>query len=130
MKFLSILLLLSLPSVLFGVDDPYDTLSIRPIGVNYSKYAGTDKLYIVGECDGLEGNQIVVFQNRPSFEYFENNETFNTEQKALENAIWDEILDNDNEQIVVIGRWHQYNDRMVFLSHQILKLNDLTPQVP
>ncbi len=130
MKFLTLLFLLSLPTVLFGVDDSYDTLSIRPIGVNYSKYAGTDKLYIVGECDGMQGNQIVVFQNRPSFEYFESNDVFNTEQKALENAIWDEILDNDNEQIVVIGRWHQYNDRMVFLSHQIVKLNNVTPQVP
>lgn len=130
MKFFSIVMFLLIPTVLFGVDDPYDTISIKPMGVNYSKYQGTDKLYIVGECDGLVGNQIVVFQNRPSFEYFENNETFNEEQKELENAIWSEILDNDAEPIIVKGRWHQYNDRMVFLCHQILQLNKNNPKVP
>jgi len=130
MKFLPLVLLLLIPTMLFGEDDPYDTISIKPLGVNYSKYQGTNKLYIVGECDGMEGNQIVVFQNRPSFEYFEDNETFKVEQKELEDAIWVEILDNDVEPIVVKGRWHQYNDRMVFLCHQILKLNDNSPKVP
>jgi hypothetical protein len=27
----------------------------------------------------------------------------------------------------VKGRWHQYNERMVFLCHQILKLNEQQP---
>jgi len=130
MKFFPIVLFLLFPTILFGGDDEYDTISIKPLGVNYSKYQGTNKLYIVGECDGMVGNQIVVFQNRPSFEYFENNETFNVEQKELENAIWAEILDNDTEPIVVKGRWHQYNDRMVFLCHQILNINSNNPKVP
>ena len=112
-----------LPLNLFGEGDDFDTLSIKPIGVDYSKYPGTDKLFIVGECEGMEGNQVVVFQNRPSFDFFENNEAYKAEQKELENAIWAEILDNDSEPIVVKGRWHQYNDRKVFLSHQILQLN-------
>ncbi len=111
------------PLSLFGEDDDFDTLSIKPIGADYSKYPGTDKLYIVGECEGMEGNQIVIFQNRPCFDFFENNETYQEEQKELEKAIWVEILDNDSEPIVVKGRWHQYNDRTVFLCHQILKLN-------
>jgi len=130
MKFFPIVLFLLFPTILFGGDDEYDTISIKPLGVNYSKYQGTNKLYIVGECDGMVGNQIVVFQNRPSFEYFENDETFNMEQKELENAIWTEILDNDTEPIVVKGYWHQYNDRMVFLCHQILKINSNNPKVP
>ena len=116
-------LLFILPLNLFGEGDGFDTLSIMPIGVDYSKYPGTDKLFIVGECEGMEGNQIVVFQNRPSFDFFENNETYKAEQKELENAIWAEILDKDSEPIVVKGRWHQYNDRKVFLCHQILQLN-------
>ena len=119
-------LLFVLPLSLFGEDDDFDTLSIIPIGVDYSKYAGTDKLYMVGECEGMEGTQVVIFQNRPSFDFFYNNETYQAEQKELEKAIWAEILDNDSESIVVKGRWHQYNDRRVFLCHQILKLNKKT----
>ena len=116
-----------LPLNLFGEGDDFDTLSIKPIGVDYSKYPGTDKLFIVGECEGMEGNQVVVFQNRPSFDFFENNEAYKAEQKELENAIWAEILDNDSEPIVVKGRWHQYSDRKVFLCHQILQLNKNKP---
>lgn len=115
-----------LPLSLFGGDEDFDTLSIKPIGVDYSKYPGNDKLYMVGECNDMEGNQIVVFQNRPSFDFFENNEAYQEEQKELEQAIWDEILDNDSEPIVVKGRWHQYNDKMVFLCHEILKINKKT----
>lgn len=119
-------LLFMLPLSLFGEDDDFDTLSIKPIGVDYSKYSGNDKLYMVGECDGMEGNQIVVFQNRPSFDFFENNEAYKEEQKELEKAIWTEILDHDTESIVVKGRWHKYNEKMVFLCHQILKMNKET----
>ena len=64
----------------------FDTLSIKPLGLDYSKYPGVDKLYIVGECEGMTGNQIVVFQNRPSFEFFEENESYKAEQKELEKA--------------------------------------------
>lgn len=120
---LILLLVFILPLSVFGENDSYDTLSIRPIGVDYSKYPGTDKLYIVGECEGMAGNQIVIFQNRPSFDFFENNQNYSTEQIELEKAIWSEILDSDSEPIVVKGRWHKYNDRMVFLCHQILSLN-------
>jgi len=120
----SILFLLILfPLYLFGGDDQFDTLSIRPIGVDYSKYSGTDKMYIVGECDGMTGNQIVIFQNIPSFDFFEGNQIYRDEQADLEKAIWSEILDNDSEPILVKGRWHKYNDRMVFLCHQILSIN-------
>jgi len=119
-------LLFILPLSLFGEGDDFDTLSITPIGVDYSKYPGTDKLFMVGECEGMEGNQVVIFQNRPAFDFFENNEAYKVEQKELENAIWVEILDNDSEAIVVKGRWHQYNDRKVFISHQILKLNGIS----
>jgi len=118
-----IAILIALPFSLFGETDDYDTLSIKPIGVDYSKYPGNDKLYIVGECDGLKGNQIVIFQNRPSFDFFEKDEAYRDEQKELETAIWQEILDNDEEKIVVMGKWHNYNKRMVFLCHQILKMN-------
>ena len=116
-----------IPLSLIGGNNDFDTLSIKPIGVDYSKYPGTDKLYIVGECDGMEGNQIVIFQNRPSFDFFENNETYKEEQKELETAVWAEILDNDSEAIVVKGRWHKYNEKMVFLCHQILKINEFPP---
>lgn len=119
--FLSILFIL--PLSLFAENDEYDTLFIKPIGVDYSKYPGTNKLYVVGECEGMPGNQVVVFQNRPSFDYFESNHTYQEEQRELEKEIWLEILDKDDEPIVVKGRWHRYKDRMVFLSHQILKLN-------
>jgi hypothetical protein len=117
-----------LPLSLFGEDDDFDTLSIKPIGVDYSIYPGIDKLYIVGECEGMEGNQIVVFQNRPSFDFFEDNETYEAEQKELEKAIWEVIHDKDAEPIELKGVWHQYNERMVFLCHQILKLNNI-PQL-
>lgn len=116
-------LLIALPITLLGEDDEYDTLSIKPIGVDYSKYSGTDKLFMVGECDGKKGNQIVIFQNRPSFDFFEKDDTYKEEQKELENAIWAEILDNDTEPMVIKGKWHEYNDRMVFLCHQILKMD-------
>ena len=116
-------ILISLPISLFGETDEYDTLSIKPIGVDFSKYPGNDKMYIVGECEGMVGNQIVIFQNRPSFDFFEKNETYKEEQKELEKAIWEEILDNDEESIVLKGKWHNYNDRVVFLCHQILKMN-------
>jgi len=122
-KNILLILFISLPISLFGEDDEYDTLSIKPIGVDYSKYSGTNKLFIVGECDGMQGNQIVVFQNRPAFDFFEKNETYKNEQKELEKAIWKEILDNDSEPIVIKGKWHEYNDRMIFLCHQILKMN-------
>lgn len=108
----------------------YDTLEIKPLGLDYSKYSGTDKLYIVGECEGMTGNQIVVFQNRPSFDYFESNESFKVEQKELEKVLWAEILDEDSEPIVVKGRWHEYNGRMVFLSHQILQINKKHVAIP
>ena len=52
-------------------EEKFDTLSIKPLGLDYSRYPGTDKLYIVGECEGMSGNQIVVFQNRPSFDFFD-----------------------------------------------------------
>ena len=120
---LMLIFLISLPISLIGGGDEYDTLSIKPIGVDYSKYTGTNKLFMVGECEGMKGNQIVVFQNRPAFDFFEKNEIYKDEQKELEKAIWVEILDNDTEPIVVKGKWHEYNDRMVFLCHQILKMN-------
>ena len=115
------------PLNLIGGNDDFDTLSIKPIGVDYSKYSGTDKLFLVGECEGMDGNQVVIFQNQPSFEFFENNETYKEEQKDLEQTIWTEILDNDSEAIVVKGRWHKYNEKMVFLCHQILKINEYVP---
>lgn len=111
----------------FASEDEYETISVKPIGVDYSKYSGMNKLYMVGECDGMTGNQIVVFQNRPSFDFFENDEAYRDEQRELEKAIWSEILDRDSEAIIVKGRWHQYNERMIFLCHQILKLNELQP---
>jgi hypothetical protein len=114
------------PAMLFGSDDDFDTLSIKPIGVDYSKYQGMNKLYIVGECDGMTGNQIVIFQNRPSFDFFDSDEAYVDEQKELEKAIWEEILDHDAEPIVIKGRWHQYNDRMVFLCHRIVRMNKIT----
>jgi hypothetical protein len=55
----SVLLLGSLMS--FAVEGEYETISVKPIGVDYSKYSGIDKLYMVGECAGMTGNQIVVF---------------------------------------------------------------------
>lgn len=116
-------ILITLPLTLLGGDDEFDTLSIKPIGVDYSKYSGTNKLFMVGECKGLKGNQIVVFQNRPSFDFFEENQTYKEEQAELEKAIWAEILDNDNEAIIVKGKWHEYNERMIFLCHQIVKIN-------
>ena len=128
LKNIFISILITFPISLFGETGEFDTLSIKPIGVDYSKYTGNDKLYIVGECEGMSGNQIVIFQNRPSFDFFEKNETYKEEQKELEKAIWEEILDNDEETIVVKGRWHQYNNRMVFLCHQILEMNK-SPQI-
>ena len=118
-----LILLISLPLSLFGGEDDYDTISVKPIGVDYSKYSGTNKLFMVGECSGMKGNQIVVFQNRPAFDYFEKNETYLEEQKELEKAIWEEILDKDAEPMIVKGKWHEYNNRMIFLCHQILKMN-------
>ena len=123
LRIIFISILIAFPFLLFGETDEYDTLSIKPIGVDYSKYTGIDKLYIVGECEGMEGNQIVIFQNRPSFDFFEKDETYRDEQKELEKALWEEILDNDEEKIVVKGKWHKYNNRVVFLCHQILKMN-------
>jgi hypothetical protein len=108
----------------FAVDDEFETISVKPIGVDYSKYSGINKLYMVGECDGMTGNQIVVFQNRPSFDFFENDDSYRVEQQELEKAIWSEILDSDSEPIVVKGRWHRYNERMIFLCHQILKMDE------
>jgi hypothetical protein len=105
------------------------TLTIRPIGVDYSKYSGTNKLFMVGECKGLSGNQVVVFQNRPSFDYFENDQTYKNEQKELESAIWSEILDKDDEPMILKGRWHKYQDRMVFLCHKIVQLNRANQKV-
>ena len=124
--------ILVFPLSLMGNDVKYDTLTIKPIGVEYSKYPGINKLYIVGKCEGMEGNQIVVFQNRPSFDYFESDEAYKSEQSELEMAIWAEILDLKANPIIVKGRWHQYNDRMVFLCHQIIKMNKLPEaiQVP
>ena len=116
-------ILIAYPFLLFGETEEFDTLSIKPIGVDYSKYTGVDKLYIVGECEGMKGNQIVIFQNRPSFDFFEKDEIYKDEQKELEKALWEEILDNDEEKIVVKGKWHNYNNRYVFLCHQILQLN-------
>ena len=123
-------LLIALPISLFGENNNFDTLSIKPIGIDYSKYPGNNKMYMVGECEGMVGNQIVIFQNRPAFDFFESNDTYEVEQKELEKAIWGEILDHDSEPILVKGKWHQYNDRMVFLCHQILKMNKrpLLPQ--
>ena len=111
------------PIVLPGEDDEMDTICVKPIGVDYSKYAGTDKLYMVGECEGMKGNQVVIFQNRPSFDFFDDDKAYMDEQKALEQAIWSEINDDDDEPITIEGRWHQYNGRKVFLSHKILKIN-------
>lgn len=119
-----------IPLNLFGETDEFDTISVKPIGVNYSKYSGVDKLYLVGECDGKKGNQIIVFQNRPSFDFFENNETYKAEQEDLEKAIWAEILDNDSEPMIIKGKWHEYNERMIFLCHQILKMNSVTQPNP
>ena len=120
-KYFLLFVLIASPAFLFGEDNGYDTLTIRPIGVDYSKYSGNDKLYLVGECEGMKGNQIVVFQNRPSFDFFENDQSYKEEQKQLERAIWDVIL--QKESIVVKGIWHKYNDREVFLCHQIIKMN-------
>lgn len=122
-KIISITLLLLAPIVLFGIDDEYDTISIKPIGLNYSKYQGVNKLYVVGECEGMTGNQVVIFQNRPSFDFFNDDKEYADEQKELEKALWQEILDKEAEPIVVMGRWHRYNDKMVFLCHQILHMN-------
>ena len=116
-KNILVIFLVALPIALIGGADEYDTLSIKPIGVDYSKYAGTNKLYMVGECEGMKGNQIVIFQNRPAFDFFEKNEGYKDEQKELEKAIWVEILDHDTEPIIVKGKWHEYNDRMIFLCH-------------
>lgn len=124
--------LLTLASVAFaqGNDEEYETLAIKPIGVDYSKYQGINKLYMVGECEGMPGNQIVIFQNRPSFDYFENDTTYIEEQRELEKALWQKILKHDNDPILVKGRWHRYNDRMVFLCHQIIRMNPAIPANP
>lgn len=122
-------LFILIPISIFGGDRTEDdTLKIRPIGLDYSKYSGTNKLFMVGECEGLTGNQIVIFQNRPSFDFFENDETYKDEQKELEQAIWKLILDQDAEPMVLKGRWHEYQDRTVFLCHKILKI-DKTEQL-
>lgn len=129
---MSVTLLILMPTVLFGIDDDYDTISIKPIGLNYSKYHGVNKLYVVGECEGMTGNQVVIFQNRPSFDFFNDDQEYADEQKELEKVLWQEILDKDAKPIVVRGRWHQYNDKMVFLCHQILhmnKHNELTQRI-
>ena len=126
-KFFLLVIGFAIPAALFGESDKLDTISIKPIGLDYSKYAGTDKLFMVGECEGMEGNQIVIFQNRPSFEFFVDDEVYKAEQKELERAIWNEILDNDEEPIILTGRWHDYNGRRVFLSQQILKINEGAP---
>ena len=123
---MSVTLLILMPTVLFGIDDEYDTISIKPIGLNYSKYQGVNKLYVVGECEGMTGNQVVIFQNRPSFDFFNDDQEYSDEQKELEKALWQEILDKDAKPIVVMGRWHRYNDKMVFLCHQILHMNKHT----
>ena len=113
---------------IFGEDNnESDTITVRPIGVDYSKYAGTNKLFMVGECEGMSGNQVVIFQNRPSFDFFENDETYNSEQKELETAIWSEILDEDAEPMILKGRWHKYQDRTVFLCHRIIQINKNQP---
>jgi len=113
-----------IPVSIFGGDrNEDDTLKIRPIGLDYSKYSGTNKLFMVGECEGMTGNQIVIFQNRPSFDFFEDDETYKDEQKELEQAIWKLILDQDADPMVIKGRWHEYQDRTVFLCHQILRIN-------
>ncbi len=117
------LLIFATVAVALGGDDEYDTLSIKPIGVDYSKYQGINKLYLVGECEGMQGNQIVIFQNRPSFDYFENDQEYIDEQKELEKALWQKILNHDDDPIILKGRWHRFNDRMVFLCHQIVQLN-------
>jgi hypothetical protein len=122
-RFLLSMVFVLVPMVIFGGDNEYDTINIKPIGVDYSKYSGTNKLFMVGECDGKPGNQIVIFQNRPSFDYFENDEAYLSEQKELEKAIWKEILDHDMEPMLLKGRWHRYQDRVVFLCHQILKMD-------
>ena len=82
---------------------------------------------MVGQCDGMTGNQVVVFQNRPAFEYFESNQEFIDEQKELEKAIWSQILDEESGSLELKGRWHKYNDRMIFLCHQILKIGKKNP---
>ena len=120
-----LILLAVSPILSFGKDTNSDTLTIKPIGVDYSRYPGNHKLYIVGECDGMNGNQIVVFQNRPSFAFFESNETYTEEQKELEKAIWQMI--HDNETMQVQGKWHTYNNRMIFLCHRILKMKKAVP---
>jgi hypothetical protein len=113
---------------LMAIDPQDDTISIKPIGVDYSKYAGTNKLFMVGECEGMEGNQIVVFQSQPSFEYFEKNEDYAGRQKKLEEAIWREILDNDAEEIVIRGRWHMMNERRIFLANEVIRINQNSAQ--
>ncbi|NJN24675.1 MAG: hypothetical protein HC819_01100 [Cyclobacteriaceae bacterium] len=125
-----LIIFVSLPMSLFGHDNEYDTLAIKPIGVEYSKYPGINKLYIVGQCEGMEGNQVVVFQNRPSFDFFENDNDYQEEQSALEKAMWAEILDHNAAPILVKGRWHQYSDRMVFLCNQIIRMNKLPQPAP
>jgi hypothetical protein len=122
-RILTAILLIFVPAVLFGTDDGYDTISIKPIGLDYSKYHGINKLYVVGECEGMTGNQVVIFQNRPSFDFFNDDQEYSEEQKELEKALWLEILDKDAKPIVVMGRWHRYNDKMVFVCHQILRMN-------
>lgn len=123
-KILISVVFILIPISMFGGDkNEYDTIKIKPIGVDYSKYSGTDKLFMVGECEGRKGNQVVIFQNRPSFDFFDNDESYKEEQKELEQAIWNVILDQDAEPMVIRGRWHQYQDRTVFLCNQILKIN-------
>ena len=123
-RFLISAVFVLIPIAMFGGDkNEYDTIKIRPIGVDYSKYSGTDKLFMVGECEGMNGNQVVIFQNRPSFDFFNNDETYKEEQKELEQAIWNVILDQEAEPMVIKGRWHQYQDRTVFLCHKIIKIN-------
>jgi hypothetical protein len=129
-RFFLIIAVILFPISLMGNDQKYDTLTIKPIGVEYSKYPGINKLYIVGKCEGMDGNQIVVFQNRPSFDYFESDEAYKSEQSELEKAMWAEILDQKADPIIVKGRWHEYNDRMVFLCHQIIKMNKLSEPIP
>ena len=120
LRYIFLVVFIASPGLMFGVDDRSDTLTIKPIGVDYSKYSGNNKLYIVGECEGMKGNQIVVFQNRPSFDFFENDETYKEEQKVLEKEIWNVILEKDS--MIVKGVWHEYHDRRVFLCHKIIKM--------
>ena len=124
--FLISVLFLAFPGIVFGGEDDFDTITIKPIGVDYSKYSGTDKLFMVGECESVPGNQIVIFQNRPSFDFFENDQTYVDEQKELEKAIWAQIHRKDAEPMVLKGRWHKFNEKMVFLCHQIMKMEKNT----